>query len=158
MPAAAAALLVLAFLALLAAAAWVRHAPSDPARWHVDPLTAARPAGPNAFLLRPEGGDAAAPVYPMPPAALARAVDAAARADGRTELLAGSVEEGFMTYLTRSRIWGFPDYSSVRVLPAEGGATLAVFARARFGRSDLGVNRARVERWLAALGPGLPRP
>ncbi len=32
-----------------------------------------------------------------------------------------------------------------------GGAALAVYGRARYGIRDFGVNRARIERWIAAL-------
>jgi uncharacterized protein (DUF1499 family) len=61
--------------------------------------------------------------------------------------LAGSVEEGRMTWVARSALWGFPDY-----ITAEAGPKgLAVWSRLRFGRSDLGVNRARLEDWLARL-------
>jgi uncharacterized protein (DUF1499 family) len=49
---------------------------------------------------------------------------------------------------------GFPDYVSVRFLDLGDGETgVAVYSRARYGQSDLGVNRARVENWLAALEP-----
>ena len=57
----------------------------------------------------------------------------------------------------RSRVWGFPDYVSVRVLPgdAEGTSTLAILSRLRFGRSDVGVNAARMQTWLAEVGARL---
>ncbi len=145
-------ILVLALVLLAAAQAWVRLSPNDPARWQVDPVAAGQPGLPNGYLLRPTGGDAAAPVYPLSPADLARRIDAVARAWPRTRLLAGDPATGEMTYVTRSLLWGFPDFTSVKVLPAPGGATFAAFARARFGRSDLGVNRARLEAWLKALG------
>lgn len=128
----------------------VRLAPSDPAEWHVDPAVVAPPDSPNFHLVR--GADA--PVFDLGPAALAAAVDRVALATPRTTRLAGSPEERRMTYLTRSRIIGFPDYTTIAVLPAGEGATLAAFARARFGRSDFGVNRARLEGWLAALRGG----
>ena len=56
-----------------------------------------------------------------------------------------------MTYVTRSALWGFPDYTSVKVVPDGAGSVVTIFARARFGESDIGVNRARVERWLSQL-------
>jgi uncharacterized protein (DUF1499 family) len=33
----------------------------------------------------------------------------------------------------------------------EGGAGLIIWSRARYGRGDFGVNRARVDAWLTAL-------
>ena len=54
-------------------------------------------------------------------------------------------------------MWGFPDYTTVSILPAgtfdNAGPLLMIDGRLRFGRSDLGVNKARIERWLTALGP-----
>lgn len=144
-------LFLLLFIGIaLASLAWVRLAPHDPARWHLDPRMAARPDTPNFHLLRMGDGDGPAPILDMSPEALATRLDEIARADGAT-LLAGRVQDLHMTYLTRSRLMGFPDYTSVRVEPAGDGAMLTAFARARFGYSDMGANRARLERWVAAL-------
>ena len=60
-------LALLVALAAVGVLAWIRLAPSDPARWHVDPLAVATPVPVGHALLRPEGGDGAAPVYAMPP-------------------------------------------------------------------------------------------
>jgi len=143
-----------AALVFVAASAAVRLAPSDPAVWHADPVAAERRAE-GAWLVRPEGGDEAAPVWDVPPGEALAAFDAVARAQPRVRVLAGSVEDGHVTYVQRSLIWGFPDYISVRALPVGDGSTLAVWSRLRFGRSDMGVNRTRVEEWLGALD--LPR-
>lgn len=115
---------------------FIRLAPSDPSQWHVVPaVTQDRdlPGGAMRILADAEG-------------ALAL-IDAIARATPRTTVLAGSVDEGMITYITRSRIMGFPDYTTVR----QEGDTLTVYARLRFGRSDLGVNHARIDGWLAEL-------
>lgn len=128
--------------------AYVRLAPSDPAQWHTDPAAGA--AGDNAHVARA--------VLPMPPAEALAALDAVAMAEPRTSRLAGSVDEGRITYVSRSRIWGFPDYTTVAAIPGDGGTTLVLHARARFGRSDLGVNAARIGRWLASLPGARPAP
>lgn len=128
---------------------WVRFAPSDPARWHVAPSTAA--PGPGRFVVRPEGGDGALPARPEAPQALLERLDAIALATPRTVRLAGTPAEGRITYVTRSRMIGFPDYTTVAATSGPEGTVLSVFARLRFGRDDLGVNRARVEAWIAAL-------
>jgi hypothetical protein len=145
--------IILAVLVLLflAGTAYVRLAPTEAARWHVDPAAAETGAG--RFVVRPEGGDIAGPVLPMPPSDALAAFDAVARDTPRTQVLAGSVEEGRITYVTRSLLWGFPDYTTVEAVPAGEGARLLVFARLRFGESDMGVNEARVRDWLAQL-PG----
>jgi uncharacterized protein (DUF1499 family) len=64
-------------------------------------------------------------------------------------LLAGSAGEGMITFQTRSQLWGFPDHTTVAVQ----GDLLVIYGRLRFGKSDLGVNRARIAGWLETLGP-----
>ena len=39
---------------------------------------------------------------------------------------------------------------------AGGHSTLALYSRSQLGKGDLGVNRARIERWLAELGREVP--
>ncbi|WP_170168816.1 DUF1499 domain-containing protein [Rhodovulum iodosum] len=143
--------LVLLVLAVVGGGLYFRNVPDDPGTWHVDPLTAVKPDTPNAALIRPEGGDSAAPVYEATPEALAEALDAVAMAEPRTKRIAGGPEDLWTTYVQRSAAWGFPDYISVKVIAAEGGATWAAFSRARYGSDDLGVNGERLERWQAAL-------
>ncbi|KPP85677.1 MAG: hypothetical protein HLUCCO07_01135 [Rhodobacteraceae bacterium HLUCCO07] len=122
--------------AVVAFGAWVRLAPSDPARWHVMPAEVVD----RDF----EGG--VMRVARTGPEGLAR-LDEVARGWPRTRVLAGSVEEGMVTYVTRSAVWGFPDYTTAR----QAGDRLEIHARLRFGRGDMGVNRKRVEAWLADL-------
>lgn len=145
-------LLALAVVAM-AVAAYVRLSPMEAETWHMDPGTAQRTGNPNDFLVE-EGGDRAAVVVGEPPAEVMAALDAAAMAEPRTERLAGSVRDGFVTYVQRSRLMGYPDAVSVRVTPEREGSRVTIWSRSRFGRSDLGVNRARVERWLAEAGLG----
>ncbi len=141
--------LSLVVAAAVAVAAWVRFAPVDPARWHVDPLAAA-PPGKSGWLVR-DGADAAPPRFDASPGDLLARLDAIAMAEPRTRRVAGSVAEGRITYESRSRLWGFPDYATVTVVESGGKAVPVLLARARFGRADLGVNRARIERWLRQL-------
>ena len=146
-------LVALLLAAAVAGAAYVRLAPDDPAAWHVDPLSDASTGRPNEARILPQGGAADAvvsPVFAMTPEALMRRFDAAAMADARVTRLAGGPEALFATYVQRSAMFGWPDYISVRAVAVEGGAALAVWSRSRYGYSDMGVNRARVGRWLAA--------
>jgi len=138
-------------------AGWVRLAPLNSEVWHVDPMVAESP-GSRGWLVRPEAGDAAWPVWALPPEDVLGTLDKVALGEPRTRRIAGDVGAGRITYVTRSRLWGFPDYTTVQVIPGAAGATLALHARARFGQSDVGVNRARVERWRDALGQALPAP
>ena len=136
------ALTMLAVLAL-GLAAYVRLAPSDPARWHVDPAEAPDPGTPNFAR--------ADTVLPGTPEEVAARLAGVAAADGATVLAGGGLHA---TWISRSRLMGYPDFTSVRLEPAEGGTRLIALARSRFGHGDLGVNRARLDRWLAALRAG----
>lgn len=134
----------------VAAAVWVRIAPHDVTRWHVDPATVGETKRLNDFRVAPEGGDRASPVYDMSPDALMARFHQVAMGAPRTTLLADS--GGYATYVTRSKVVGYPDYMSVRAAPAEGGgAQLHIWSRARFGLRDFGVNEARVSAWLDRL-------
>ncbi len=136
--------LALPLLILIAFALYVRVAPSDPERWHLDPETA---GAPEAGSFRTEVTLAAEPERAL------AAFQSIAMATPRTSLLAGDPDEGRLTFVTRSRIWGFPDYTTVSAEPAPEGARLVILARLRFGGGDLGVNRDRVEGWLERLEP-----
>ena len=47
----------------------------------------------------------------------------------------------------------FPDTIDAEVLAVgDDQSTLALYSRSLIGRKDFGVNRARLQRWLAALG------
>jgi hypothetical protein len=134
--------------AIVAGAVWFRLAPMPAETWHVDPAEADPPRTPN-FELR--AGEAA-PRIPRDMATLAARLDAVAEADGG-RLIAGDLAQGHATYVVRSRIMGFPDAVSIRLHP-EGEATrVEIFSRSRFGHSDMGVNAARVARWIDAATP-----
>lgn len=55
-------------------------------------------------------------------------------------------------YIQRSKWLGFPDTVVVQFfdLP-EGQSTLAIYSRSQLGESDLGINKARIQRWLSEL-------
>jgi len=135
-------------------ALYVRLAPSSVARWHVDPVKAVKPLTPNAFLWRPGEGAHATPVYQMDALSLARAFEAHVLSYPNVKRLAGSPDSLFVTYVARTPILRYPDYVSLRFLDLEGGgATLAVFSRARFGRGDFGLNRKRFLGWIEDFRP-----
>ncbi len=117
---------------------YVRLAPSDPGKWHQTPDGLQAGDFANGVSRVVDTGDDG----------LAR-FDAIAVAEPHTKRLFGSVDEGMVTYVTRSVVFGFPDYTTAR----QAGDRLEIYGRARFGKSDLGVNRARVENWIDALEP-----
>jgi uncharacterized protein (DUF1499 family) len=132
---------------------WVRMAPTDAARWHVDPETAPRPSSKNWAVTGPSEKHAA-PTYALAPADLAAQFDAFARQQPRTHRIGGSPAEGMMTYEVRSKLVGYPDFVSVKVIDlGDGTSTLALFSRSRFGYGDQGVNAKRLRDWLRAFNP-----
>lgn len=139
------ALLVIVLLVLLAGA-WVRLAPVDPAKWN-------RP--PAQVKFSPEGGYLATVTLKASPEDVLKALDEIARATPRTRAIAGTPQDGLMTWQTRSALWGFPDYTTAEAVADGAGTRLTVVGRLRFGRGDFGVNRARVTAWLQALQQAL---
>ncbi len=120
-------------IAVIGILAVIRLAPSEPIRWHQMPGSITNRDFASGAMRRVEGDLAA--------------MDAIIRETPRTRVLAGSVEQGMVTYVTRSRVFGFPDYTTVR----QDGDMLEIYGRLRFGRSDLGVNAARIDGWLGSL-------
>ncbi|WP_299893827.1 DUF1499 domain-containing protein [uncultured Ruegeria sp.] len=121
---------------VLGLGAYIRLAPSNPARWHVAPVAEVDQDLPSGVLRVVETG----------PDGLQR-LDLIARATPRTSVLAGSVDEGMITYVTRTKWIGFPDYTTVQ----QDGDTRRIHGRLRFGRRDFGVNKARVDGWLGKM-------
>ncbi len=116
--------------------AHIRLAPSAVERWHVAPeMREDRDFNNGVFRCVITGGSGL------------RRFDRIVDSDPRTKRLAGTVEQGMITYITRSRMIGFPDYTTV----LQAGEELLIHARSRFGRRDFGVNAVRVERWIDAL-------
>lgn len=117
-------------------ALYVRLAPSSPSRWHVPPR----------YETDRDTANGATRVIDYTPERLAR-LDEIARRWPRTKVLAGSVGVGKITYVTRTGFWGFPDYTTMKVIDGK----IVLWARSRFGRKDFGVNRDRLTAWLATL-------
>ena len=71
-------------------------------------------------------------------------------------MFAGDIADSYATYIVRSKVMGFPDFISLRVIEAGDHLTqVDVFSRSRFGYSDLGVNEKRVLYWQKALRENL---
>lgn len=140
----------LLILLVIGFAAYVRLAPSDPARWHVSPAPAQQP---DCGIEAGEGDARVTCLIPGTAAEALARIEAVAMATPRTIRLAGSPAEGRITWITRSALWGFPDYTTAEAVPEGAQARVTLHARLRFGRSDMGVNAARLRDWLAALNP-----
>lgn len=129
-------ILILVAVIALFCLAWVRIAPSPEGKWHVDPQVSA-----NQDLV---GGvrrnlDMAL-VDPLK-------LHSIILDTPRTQILAGSPSEDRITYITRTRWLGLPDYTTVQM----DDDHIEIYARQRFGTSDNRSNMIRVDAWLNAV-------
>ena len=120
---------------VLAFPAYVRVAPSDPNRWHV-----AIAAETESNL----AGGAVRIITSGPETLTILNKNMLNRP--RIKVFAGSIEQGRITYITRTKLMGYPDYTTIE----QSGENIKLFARLRFGKSDLGVNAARLEQLKGA--------
>lgn len=123
-------------LVVVGGIAWIRLAPSDPEVWNVDPMVSADQDLAGGVRRRLDGGRE-----------VFEALDRIILATPRTELLAGNLDAGRITYITRSKWMAFPDYTTVQ----QNGDEVEIYGRSRFGQSDMGVNRMRVDGWLEQM-------
>ena len=134
-------------------ALWIRFAPTDKDRWHVDPASTNDPAPRGYRLIGPE-----APRFQGTPDQVLTAVKDVALLRSRVRLLDGGLDEGMMTFVARSKYMGFRDYITVKAVPEGSVTKLSVISRARYQiGSDWGINRMRLERWLAEVKARLPQ-
>jgi uncharacterized protein (DUF1499 family) len=123
----------------------------------VDFATVQRGPDPNQYLLCPKGTctaetDGEAPVFDVPVEKLRVAWDEMLTEQPRLEVLRRDVTNTQIDYVQRTRLLRFPDLVTVRFVPIDDThSTLAIYSRSVYGKGDMGVNRIRVEEWLARL-------
>ncbi len=123
----------------------------------VDFATLERRETPNDALVCPRNfcpratADFEPPVFSLSAANLRERLRAVARAEARTLELSGGADAARLRFVQRSNLMRYPDVVDVAIVPlGESASTLALWSRGAVGRRDFGVNRARLERWLAA--------
>ena len=117
---------------------WIRFAPIYKDSWHVTTRAERDKAFLGGVIRFLPAGDKAE---------LEQLVSVVEQAP-RTKHIAGDVEEGMLTYVTRTKVFGFPDFTTLWL----SDAGLHIYARVRFGRVDFGVNKARIVDWLRKAG------
>lgn len=135
-------IVILILVAAILTALWIRLAPSSVAKWHDAPIDAAAPKR-LGYLTEVEFAAAATDVM--------QALDLIALVTPRTVVLAGSANEGRITYITRTKWLGAPDYTTITADNMNEGSRLTIYGRLRFGLDDQGVNRNRIKSWLKVL-------
>ena len=134
---------------------WAWFGPPD--LGEVDFATLARRDTPNdALACLPQfcaaGADMPALVTTLPAAEVFRAVREVVAQEPGVEQVAADAGAGTLRYVARSRLLKFPDTINVQVAATkEGGTAVLLYSRSQIGRGDMGVNRARLERWIAAI-------
>ena len=128
--------------------------------------TLQRRTTPNDALACPVGmcpawSDVVPPVFALDVAGLRAALGKVIASEPGIERVASDDATSTDRYVQRTALLRFPDTIVVRTiaLSAQDGAprsTLALYSRSQLGHSDLGVNKARIERWLAKLGREVP--
>ena len=118
---------------------------------------------PNRFLMCPPGlcgkAQAESPRFDVSVDQLRAQWSKVVAARPRTALLTKDADGRQADYVQRSALFRFPDVITVRFIAvSESQSTLAIYSRSLYGKSDLGVNRARVETWLTALCESVEGP
>jgi uncharacterized protein (DUF1499 family) len=111
----------------------------------------------NQYLLCPKSlctaeTDGEAPVFDVPVEQLQVAWDEMLAEQPRLQVLRRDVTNIQIDYVQRTRLLRFPDLVTVRFVPVDDmHSTVAIYSRSVYGQGDMGVNRIRVEEWLARV-------
>ena len=115
---------------------------------------------PNQFLIAPDGfcqnakPHAAPKTYSVDPQKLEDTFADVALAEPR--VTRNPSDDGQREFVQRSALMRFPDTITFEAIDLGGGkSTLAIYSRSKVGHSDLGVNKKRIEDWLAKLDAAL---
>jgi uncharacterized protein (DUF1499 family) len=139
-------LFYLVLLVVAVGVLWIRYSPISRDEFHVDPADVDPPGSRGHRLIGRE-----APRYPADPDTVLATFRSIALDEPRTKELEGDLDEGMMTFVTRTKTLGFPDLITVKAV-SEGAVTkLSVVSRARFPGSDWGTNARRLDRWLQEM-------
>ena len=122
----------------------------------MDMTAIVRPSTPNVFLAGPAGMKPQ-PDLPVPPIdgpadAWFQTASRVFKAQPRVYEAAVFPKQRQIHFVARTAMMNFPDLVTVEIDPAgPDHSTITIWSRSVYGQSDLGVNRKRVETWLAAL-------
>ncbi len=113
---------------------------------------------PNQYFAAPKSFASAAkphgtvPIFEIGVDQLAAAFRAVALAHPRVNVAGEDSTRRQVDFVQRSALFKFPDTITVQfVEQGPGRSSLAIYSRATYGIGDMGVNKKRVEAWLAAL-------
>ena len=126
--------------------------PEDKNRWHVDPADTTDPRRSGVRLIGPD-----APRFPGDADTVLGVIVDIVKASPRTRRVDGSIDEGMITFVVRSRTMGFRDYVTFKAVSEGGLSKLAVYARPGMNVYDWGTNAALLDDWLLKAQQTLDR-
>ena len=112
---------------------------------------------PNQYLICPDGyceevADQTAPVFNVSVDQLREALSELEDADSNLSKVNSDADDLRQKYIWRSPFWRFPNLISVELIPLENErSTIAIYAQAQLGQSDLGANKAFVDELLVKI-------
>jgi hypothetical protein len=115
------------------------------------------PSSPNTALAAPAGFMPVPDIvthFAGPPEALYAALRRFAAGQARLYVQAAFDDRRQVHFVARTAVANFPDLVTAQVTE-DGG--LILWSRSVYGRSDFGVNRARMDMWVAGIGRELSR-
>lgn len=136
--------IIIIVLAALMALLWNRVLPIDHDRWHADPADEEDLGFAGVRFI---GRDA--PRYPEDPDTVLTTIQDIALSEPGTRLLEGDIDEGMLTFVTRSKVCGLVDFTTVKAVNEGAVTKLSIASRSRTRLPGLeGANAERVDRWL----------
>lgn len=128
---------------------YVRFAKPNVSNWHIDPELVSQNDLRNSFLNNSKSSNFF--YYSIPVKELYIKLHKIFEAD-KCQRVSGDINEGLITFVCRSKFFGFPDYVSISFREHKKGmSSLSVYSRSRFGLYDFGKNKKRVTKWLKQL-------
>lgn len=113
---------------------------------------------PNQALVCPrqlcnaDSVDRVSPIYDLPALQLREELLNGLRSEADLLRVDDGEDPLKLRFVQRTQLMRYPDTIRIRIIPVgETRSTLALYSQSQIGYSDLGVNRDRLDRWLARL-------
>tara|TARA_B100000767_G_scaffold430_1_gene380 strand:+ start:2033 stop:2479 length:447 start_codon:yes stop_codon:yes gene_type:complete len=141
--------LLICLLICLLLVAYIKLSKVEQSIWHLDPDSITNVNINNSFLLN--YANKGTKTFNLEVNALFNILNNIIINDN-CEKVFGDINLGLITYVCRSKVFGFPDYVSINFKNLGiNKSSLSIFSRSRFGRNDFGKNKQRIQEWLTEL-------
>ena len=141
--------LLICLLICLLLVAYIKLSKVEQSIWHLDPDSITNVNINNSFLLN--YANKGTKTFNLEVNALFNILNNIIINDN-CEKVFGDINLGLITYVCRSKVFGFPDYVSINFKNLDiNKSSLSIFSRSRFGRNDFGKNKQRIQKWLTEL-------